>query len=493
MTVSLVHAFESTVVDENNPGEVGPDEWNAEHTLTQATGKLLGRTTAGTGATEEITPNSTLTLSGGALGVVNADLTKVDDTNVTLTLGGTPTGAVLKATSITLGWAGTLSPARGGTGVANNSASTITISGNFGTTFTVTGVTVLTLPTSGTLATTADLSAGYQPLDSDLTAIAAISPSNDDVVQRKAGAWTNRTMAQVTADLVAASEGAQGAIELATTTEAQTGIDTSRAITAAGLRASTREKLTANRTYYIRTDGSDSNTGLADTSGAAFLTIQKAWNVIVTLDLAGYTATIQIADGTYTGGLGATVGPVGGNVTINGNSGTPANVIVSTAGNSISATTRATITLTNFEVRSSAASGVVAGAAGAKIICSTGMRYGACAAAQTKAEYGGDLQIATAYTIAGAAIYHHQADTSGIITSGGGITVTNSGTNAFTVFARASATATIVTASNTYTGGTITGTRYIASSNAVINTFGGGASYFPGDAAGSTSTGGQYL
>jgi len=44
---------------------------------------------------------------------------------------------------------------RGGTGVANNSASTITISGAFGTTITVSGTTAVTLPTSGTLATLA--------------------------------------------------------------------------------------------------------------------------------------------------------------------------------------------------------------------------------------------------------------------------------------------------------------------------------------------------
>lgn len=42
---------------------------------------------------------------------------------------------------------------------------------------------------------------GKQPLDSDLTAIAALTPTNDDVVQRKAGAWTNRSMAQLIADL----------------------------------------------------------------------------------------------------------------------------------------------------------------------------------------------------------------------------------------------------------------------------------------------------
>lgn len=48
-----------------------------------------------------------------------------------------------------------------------------------------------------------DLS-GKQPIDSDLTAIAALTPTNDDVVQRKSGAWTNRTMAQLKTDLVLA-------------------------------------------------------------------------------------------------------------------------------------------------------------------------------------------------------------------------------------------------------------------------------------------------
>lgn len=40
-----------------------------------------------------------------------------------------------------------------------------------------------------------------QPLDSDLTAIAGLTPANDDIIQRKSGVWINRTMAQVAADL----------------------------------------------------------------------------------------------------------------------------------------------------------------------------------------------------------------------------------------------------------------------------------------------------
>lgn len=45
--------------------------------------------------------------------------------------------------------------------------------------------------------------AGAQASDSDLTAIAGLTPTNDDVIQRKAGAWTNRTLAQLIADLAA--------------------------------------------------------------------------------------------------------------------------------------------------------------------------------------------------------------------------------------------------------------------------------------------------
>lgn len=43
--------------------------------------------------------------------------------------------------------------------------------------------------------------AASQPVDADLTAIGALTPVNDDIVQRKGGAWTNRTPAQFKTDL----------------------------------------------------------------------------------------------------------------------------------------------------------------------------------------------------------------------------------------------------------------------------------------------------
>jgi len=50
--------------------------------------------------------------TSGAISVTAAALTKVDDTNVTLTLGGTPSTALLQSTSLTLGWSGTLADSR---------------------------------------------------------------------------------------------------------------------------------------------------------------------------------------------------------------------------------------------------------------------------------------------------------------------------------------------------------------------------------------------
>lgn len=73
-------------------------------TLTQGTGITI---TNGNGA---------ITITNSAPSTVTpAALTKVDDTNVTLTLGGTPATSLLQTTSLTLGWTGQLGLSRGGT------------------------------------------------------------------------------------------------------------------------------------------------------------------------------------------------------------------------------------------------------------------------------------------------------------------------------------------------------------------------------------------
>lgn len=89
--------------------------------------------------------------NGSGSSVTPAALTRTSDTNVILTLGGTPSTAVLQATSLTMSWFGQLAGTRGGTGVSN--AGNLTYGSN-NLTFTTSGSTSLTLPTSGTLYAT---------------------------------------------------------------------------------------------------------------------------------------------------------------------------------------------------------------------------------------------------------------------------------------------------------------------------------------------------
>jgi hypothetical protein len=76
--------------------------------------------------------------------ITPAALTKVDDTNVTLTLGGSPTTSLLAATSLTLGWSGTLADVRiasAATWNAKQDAITLTTTGTSGAA-TLTGATL---------------------------------------------------------------------------------------------------------------------------------------------------------------------------------------------------------------------------------------------------------------------------------------------------------------------------------------------------------------
>lgn len=115
MTISLTHTKVSALPDDPvdaAAGDVLPSDWNAGHVLTQATGKLLGRSTAGTGAVEEISPSSPLALAAGSLSITAGNLSAGSDTNVTLTVSGNLTGQLLLSSTVTAGWTGTLAAGR---------------------------------------------------------------------------------------------------------------------------------------------------------------------------------------------------------------------------------------------------------------------------------------------------------------------------------------------------------------------------------------------
>lgn len=94
------------------------------------------------GGTTYVGTTNRITVTGNVIDIAAAYIGQSSITTIGTVTTGTWNSAII-------------SPPYGGTGVANNVASTITISGNFATTLTITGVTGVTLPTSGTLATLA--------------------------------------------------------------------------------------------------------------------------------------------------------------------------------------------------------------------------------------------------------------------------------------------------------------------------------------------------
>lgn len=66
---------------------------------------------------------------------------------------------------------------------------------------TQTASTISDFNTAADARISAAVGSSVQGYDADLAAIAALSPSNDDIIQRKVGAWVTRTMAQLKTDL----------------------------------------------------------------------------------------------------------------------------------------------------------------------------------------------------------------------------------------------------------------------------------------------------
>lgn len=263
------------------------------------------------------------------------------------------------------------------------------------------------------------------------------------------------------------------------------------------LKTSVVTLLTANTTFYVNNlTGSDSNNGL--TASTAFATIKGAITYINTLNLGGFTATIQLAN---TGSAYAAPGTIylnpTGIIVLQGNSASQSSYTVSGAGAAQSGVINvlgpgtlqmigftlantstlcgnllvqygAIVTLTNVTFTTSGGSSATATVQfGASLTASTGCIWSGSAYACWEAQYGGTFTMATNQTVSGSPTF-----TAFIVVIAGGV---------FTV----------ATTSLSFSG-SASGQRYSVSLNGVCNTSGGGASFFPGSTAGGTATGGQY-
>lgn len=259
--------------------------------------------------------------------------------------------------------------------------------------------------------------------------------------------------------------------------------------------ASARERLTGNRSYYVRSDGSDSNDGLANTSGGAFLTIQKAIDTVCgDLDLSTYNAYIYVGDATRTTGIVLKrYVSSGGVILIVGNSATPANCVISTtSADCISTNDYAGLySIDGFKLNTTTAGTALLSSGLASYVSLKNMDFGACATAHISVANNSSVVVDSNYSITGGAPWHFGTFSNGSVTVSGK-TITLTGTPAFgTAFALAQTSSLIVANGNTFSG-SATGARYNVSLNAVAFTAGGGINYFPGNSAGSTATGGQY-
>lgn len=248
-----------------------------------------------------------------------------------------------------------------------------------------------------------------------------------------------------------------------------------------------RPRLSANRTYFVRTDGSDSNTGLVNDAGGAFATVQAAINAAYAVDLNGFNVTITIGAGTFAGfsALDSFVGK--GNVTVVG-----AGATTILSGGNVVSVQKAQLILENFAVTGTNGLSLATGAS----VSISGITFGTCTSIHIIVQTSARLVAHGNYTITGNALIHYFVSLGGVIQFNT-VTVTHHPAFSFTTFISVSGLGACSMLNMTFTpsggAGSPAGTRYSVSQNAVVVTGGGGASYFPGNVAGTTATGGQYL
>ncbi|MBE9239687.1 hypothetical protein [Synechocystis salina] len=255
-----------------------------------------------------------------------------------------------------------------------------------------------------------------------------------------------------------------------------------------------RELLTADRAYYVRTtDGNDSNDGLSNTAGGAFKTIDKALETTVKVDGNGYIITIKIT-GTFTTQLTINKTFVGlSSLIIEGDINTPTNATINvSSGDCINVSCSTPISIKGLRLLNSSSSGNGISLLRGSIEIGN-IIFGAMG---TSARHimitNGTVNVINNYTISGGAFEH--------ILSQGGVSVYQALSKVITItntpffsgqFISANTTGSVIAYLVNFSG-SATGKRYDVATNGVINTYGGGVSYFPGNTSGTEATGGRY-
>ncbi len=268
-----------------------------------------------------------------------------------------------------------------------------------------------------------------------------------------------------------------------------------------------RKRLDADTTFYVRTDGSDSNNGEANTSGGAWRSPQGAFNYIVrNLDLQGYTLTVQCGDGTYTAASGVGVLEAldnwvgGGRLTFKGNTSDRTAVKFSASGSFAYAVTtdwsgnndvigsavKSDLGITDIQLLSANGTAVAHGGIGDLYITNCDV---SASINHFTATLFARLFVLGTYTILSGGQYHIQANDESYI--GYFPTAVN------TTSSRAFSVAFVGCQLNSFidyfpvaiSGSGVTGKKYIVTLNATLNAISTAISSFPGTTTGTNERG----
>lgn len=256
-----------------------------------------------------------------------------------------------------------------------------------------------------------------------------------------------------------------------------------------------RHAQTENATRYVSNKtGDDANDGASPAS--PLRTIQRAIDLIVSShDMAGFSATIKLDDGEYEEGIlisGAFVGNA--QISITGNLADPERVVVtSTAG-------RPAITVQDFACATFNGMTIGAGRDGNGIVAQKfgiadmgeAIRFGAIEGQGNHifANPQGRINSLVGYTIAGAACQHIGINHGVVATAGVEVQIPKA--LAFMTFASVQFGGFYQAHAMRFAGAGVAGTtgrRFLIETCGVIQTNGGGQSYFPGDVAGTIAGG----
>lgn len=255
-------------------------------------------------------------------------------------------------------------------------------------------------------------------------------------------------------------------------------------------------------TIYVRTDGSDSNDGGANTSGRAMATLQAALGLAATKALGG-SITIQMGNpGTYT--APTSIPSILGTLKIQGDTTAQDSYIISgTGGQGSAVVVASSVTLSIFGLRitntgSFTSNHTLAAVLGARVtvqnVTLNNGGTGSNTGAHLFAANGSSIGVNPGCVLTGANMGSaFAAYSNSSISIGGTSAVSISSSPTF-----AQATAIVLTCGNitclpgSSVTGTVTGTRYNCVTNGTIDVGGGGVNFFPGTVSGTTSTGGQY-